>query len=246
MPLSTWALCGVGIILLPFAWRLSARRGVVSLQVPASPLDQVWPAPAAFAYFFGGMVLLALGVHFRESHPPAAFAALLAGCVIGVVTARRALPRILRPTIGVGPAVAAGVMTTLAAMPAVYGVAWIQSMFFGEPTPQDLMNVFFERRPGWIVCTGLVVLLAPLNEELVFRGFLYGGLRRIAPAWTALVLSAVLFGLVHFTPPTTILPMFVFGLFLARLMERTGSIVACFVAHATFNAISVATAILGA
>ena len=163
--------------------------------------------------------------------------------MVGAVTARHVLPRILRPTIGVGPAIGAGVMTMLAAMPAVYGVAWIQSLFFGEPTPQDLMLVFLERRTGWLVCTGLVVLLAPLNEELVFRGFLYGGIRRIARPRAAWGMSAALFGLVHFAPPTTILPMFVFGLFLARLMERTGSVVACFVAHASFNALSVATAL---
>jgi membrane protease YdiL (CAAX protease family) len=246
IPQSTVALCGAGVIALPFAWRWAARREVVSLAPLASPLDRVWPAPVAFGYFFGGMVLLAVGVHFRESQPLAGVFALVAGCMIGVLAARRLMPRILLPTIGVGPAIGAGVLTMLAAMPAVYGVAWLQGTVFGEPKPQDLMLVFLEQRAGWQVCTGLVVLLAPLTEELVFRGFLYGGMRRVVAPRTALVLSAFLFGIVHFAPPTTILPMLVFGLFLARLMERTGSILACFVAHATFNAFSVATAILAA
>ena len=103
-----------------------------------------------------------------------------------------------------------------------------------------LMN----RESGWLVIAALVAILAPLTEELAFRGFFYAALRHTMKPRAAVLITSVLFGVVHFAPPTTILPMCVFGLFLATLMERTGSYLACVVAHAVFNGTTVLTILL--
>ena len=50
---------------------------------------------------------------------------------------------------------------------------------------------------GWttlLLCSGF---LAPLAEELVFRGLLYGNLRRMLPKWPAVILGAAAFGIFH-------------------------------------------------
>jgi hypothetical protein len=78
------------------------------------------------------------------------------------------------------------------------------------------------------------VLVAPVAEELFFRGGLYRFLKSRLPANVALVAASFLFALSHFNLET-FLPLFVLGLLLARLYERTGNIVAPILFHAFFN-----------
>ncbi len=82
----------------------------------------------------------------------------------------------------------------------------------------------------------VVVVGAPIAEELFFRGFLHGSLRSRLGFWRAGVISAAVFGLVHVQPPL-VLVMFFVGLGLAALYEWRGSLVAPIAAHAVFNVI---------
>lgn len=70
-----------------------------------------------------------------------------------------------------------------------------------------------------------VTVLAPLVEELFFRGYLYGAFRRWGVAVASLVVG-VLFGLVHFggSDPAYLVPLGIFGALLCLLRERTGSL----------------------
>lgn len=43
-----------------------------------------------------------------------------------------------------------------------------------------------------------LVVLAPVAEEVLFRGYLFGKLRKFTPVWVAIVITSLLFGLVHF------------------------------------------------
>ena len=74
--------------------------------------------------------------------------------------------------------------------------------------------------------TGLIPALAmvvgaPLAEELVFRGIIQSRLERSLPAWIAVVLQAVLFGLIHGTP-VQIGYAFIMGLLFGLLRWRIG------------------------
>ena len=78
-----------------------------------------------------------------------------------------------------------------------------------------------------VIAGFLIVAAAPLSEEIFFRGFMYGGLRRRLPVWTAAGVSGVAFGLVHYTGTDSIgvVPQLaVLGILLAWLYERTGSL----------------------
>lgn len=83
----------------------------------------------------------------------------------------------------------------------------------------------------------LVAGLAPLAEELFFRGMLYPLLRaRLGPA-PAIVLNAAIFAVAHVIP--LLMPgLFVVGLFLAYLRERSGSIWPSVLLHAMQNTLA--------
>lgn len=82
-----------------------------------------------------------------------------------------------------------------------------------------------------------IVLMGPLAEELMFRGVIQTRLARAMPAWIAVVLQAVLFGVTHGTP-IQMAYVFLIGLALGFLRSRTGSILPGFAAHAAFNAMN--------
>jgi len=79
------------------------------------------------------------------------------------------------------------------------------------------------------------VLIAPICEEIFFRGFLFGGLLHRMSFWPAALLSAFLFGLAH-GDVGSFAVLFVFGVVLAFVRWRTGSIWPGIVIHAANNA----------
>jgi membrane protease YdiL (CAAX protease family) len=93
---------------------------------------------------------------------------------------------------------------------------------------------------GWIVLGLVVVAGAPLVEELFYRGLLLGALRkRGLGAVLASVLCGAVFAAMHLQP-LQFLGLFVLGTVLSGLVLRTGRVGSAVVAHATFNAVTVA------
>jgi membrane protease YdiL (CAAX protease family) len=80
------------------------------------------------------------------------------------------------------------------------------------------------------------VLVAPVVEELLFRGFLFRNLRDSIGRGPAMFLSGAIFGAVHLQP-TLILPLGGLGVALALLYEWSGSIWVPIAAHAAWNAL---------
>lgn len=81
----------------------------------------------------------------------------------------------------------------------------------------------------------LALLAAPVVEELLFRGLMFSGLRRILSLWPAVLLSAGTFALLHGT--IVHLPLtFAFGVLAAIAAERTGSLVLPVALHVGLNA----------
>lgn len=81
----------------------------------------------------------------------------------------------------------------------------------------------------------LAVILAPLAEELVFRGAIYGFLKRRFSRWLALILSATAFALLH-ANLASFLPLLFLGIVLALVYEASGNIRVPILLHALFNA----------
>lgn len=81
-----------------------------------------------------------------------------------------------------------------------------------------------------------LVVVAPLTEELLFRGLVLQGLLTRYRPWAAAVWSAVLFAVFHLNP-WQMLPALLLGLFFAWLTIRTRSLLPGILAHAAANSL---------
>lgn len=79
-----------------------------------------------------------------------------------------------------------------------------------------------------------VVIMAPVIEEVVFRGLIYTRLKKGMPALAAAILSAVVFGLMHGTV-IWVLSAFVLGMILVWCEEKYQSLAASILFHAAYN-----------
>jgi len=107
---------------------------------------------------------------------------------------------------------------------------------FLQPDPQISDDIFNET---WVVVLmGLAVVIgAPFSEELFFRGFIYGGLRRSMATPLPALMTGSLFSLAHLQFGL-IVPFTLIGAVLSLVYERTGSIWMSIALHFVFNALS--------
>lgn len=123
-------------------------------------------------------------------------------------------------------------------VPGAFIAAWLTSQVI--PASPDrvepllpLVIEALERGHGPILFA-VVVVLAPIFEELLFRGFLQGALRPHMSATRAILLQAAAFALLHFSA-SKILILFALGVVLGLLRERWGVIGPCVAMHALWN-----------
>jgi len=85
------------------------------------------------------------------------------------------------------------------------------------------------------------IILTPISEEIMFRGFVYGYLRRSLGVIAGLVVQALFFGALHFSQDgnaSVVISMIsssIIGVILGGLYERTGSLLASIVCHGVIN-----------
>jgi hypothetical protein len=109
---------------------------------------------------------------------------------------------------------------------------------------RQIPEAFGTGTAGFIIAFIMVVVLAPVVEELFFRGFLYQALRQRWGANVAIIASGVLFSLAHFSL-YLLVPIAVIGFALAYLYERTDSLGPPIMLHALNNLISVVVVYYG-
>ena len=92
---------------------------------------------------------------------------------------------------------------------------------------------------SWLLLVVIVAVGAPVVEELFYRGLFLASLekRGLGP-WPAALVSAVVFGAMHFEA-LQFAGLFLFGLVLALMVQRTGRLGPAIWAHAAFNAATV-------
>lgn len=102
-----------------------------------------------------------------------------------------------------------------------------QNLGLGEPSSSlQLIGLFV-----------LLVILAPISEELLFRGVLFAGFKRSFGFMPAAILSSILFGLAHWQPNVA-LATAVLGWLLAYLYHKTGSLWSSIGLHSLKNAVA--------
>jgi membrane protease YdiL (CAAX protease family) len=86
-------------------------------------------------------------------------------------------------------------------------------------------------------------VVAPLVEEIVFRGFIYGVLKRFTDGIFAAICSSLLFAIVHMHVGT-MFPLAILALFFCAAYEITGCLFVPMIMHGIFNATSLTLMIL--
>ncbi len=134
---------------------------------------------------------------------------------------------------------------------AVIGVAayslFLQEVVKVKVPEQPVVKLFGSNETGFIFAIIFVAILAPIGEELFFRGFVYPAFRgRWGVGW-GMVGSSAVFALFH-VQPLLYVPMFIIGMVLAFLFEYRESLMPCFILHGINNllALLVAYGIFGA
>jgi uncharacterized protein len=144
------------------------------------------------------------------------------------------LRRSLRPAIGIAAAAYLGYIV----------IALVYSALV-HPQQEDVTRDlgFGHGAFGTIAAGLLIVVAAPFSEEVFFRGFIFGGLRRRLSFPAAALISGLIFGLFHFTGPDSVAvvpQLALLGFALAWLYEETGSIYPPMAVHAVNNALAFA------
>jgi membrane protease YdiL (CAAX protease family) len=135
--------------------------------------------------------------------------------------------------------------TALKVAVALYLIYWIAAIvleaIFGTPPEQEIVTEL-KAQQSLAVLGGYAVLtcvVAPICEEIFFRGFMFMAFaRKLGPAWGA-VLAGGIFGLIHAPNPILgLIALGVLGVCLCALYWRTQSIIPCMALHALNNSIS--------
>ncbi len=132
--------------------------------------------------------------------------------------------------------VAAGLFLQLVVLPLLY--VPISALTDGDPSEASRRLIGMAGDLGDVgLLAIMVVLAAPVVEELFFRGLFLRSVALYMPGWAAVVVSALVFAVVH-QQPLALPGLFVFGLAAGELTRRTGRLgPACWL-HAGFNAVT--------
>jgi membrane protease YdiL (CAAX protease family) len=142
-----------------------------------------------------------------------------------------------------GIALAIGVAIVGRVLSTMWGVV-ITLLGFEPPAELDVTALMPSDALGIVLLIALVVVIGPVVEEIVFRGALYPAIRARTGAGLAMVLSGVVFGLIHVDLLWLVVPTALLGIALAWLYETTRSLWVPILCHAVFNLTALALAFL--
>ena len=175
----------------------------------------------------------------------AIFDGLLGFVALGVASdwKFRPLARPLR-LLGLRPFRPSAIWIMLATLVAYYIAAGLFASLVLKPDQEDIGGDLGVGNPSIVIAVLavlMIALLAPVAEELFFRGFVFAGLRTRWSLWPAAITSGLIFGLVHAsTGITTVVPLAALGVALCWLYDRTGSLWPCVIAHMINNGLALA------
>jgi len=249
-----------GLVLLAVGLRSAARGGWAGrMRSPSIGLGLLWETFALY------LAALAGGSLLREAFPggglgPAVMLELAALGLLFYPLFRGASFRPWLETLGVsrgsgiGRELASGLAGYAAALP-LMGLGLVASAALASATPLKLGEGVHPIAPllaeeggsaGRVaMIVALAVAIAPILEELLFRGYFYAALRRRLSAPAAVALSATVFAAIHPQGVLGLAPLAAIGVALAALREWRGSLIAPIVAHAAVNGVTMTVLLAG-
>ena len=120
---------------------------------------------------------------------------------------------------------------------------WVEATFGSKP--QHMVQIVQTTPDLALIGTIMfaAIIIAPIAEEVIFRGYLYPVVKRYSERWFAALFTGLLFGIIHFN--LIALPLLVvMGITLVVLYEVTGSLWVTIGCHAAFNGTSMGLMLL--
>jgi len=237
---ATWTLADAFVILAVLLVTLVAKNAVLAL-----PAVALMPA-AGRAFTRAGVLVVYYGVQVGAI-------VLLAGrhgCTVAEAFGLRrsgdakASATAERPSIAVTAALTVGLLVGVEVVAIAYGliaqaVGWRQSLTLSA----DVATVFGGGGVGLVLSVLLVALVAPIAEELAFRGVILPAIGARWGQWPAILLSAALFAAYHVSL-WLFFPMLVLGAALGWLAVARRSLWPAIALHVMYNSLAVAAAFL--
>ena len=134
----------------------------------------------------------------------------------------------------------------LLALAAAYPVLMlVQAMVYGasggELKPQDVVQFLqdAESPRDRLAVMAMAIVIAPVAEEVIFRGYLYPVGKRYVGPFASLVATSLLFAALH-GHVSSVPALFTLAACLGLAYEKSGTLIVPMVMHAVFNAVSVA------
>lgn len=107
------------------------------------------------------------------------------------------------------------------------------------PMSERMIEIFNEIFSGEVSFIGTiihVIIVAPIAEEVLFRGIMLKGLLKRYSAITSILVTALLFAIIHLNIYQFV-GAFIAGLLLGWLYLKTESLLLCIISHAAYNSI---------
>lgn len=148
--------------------------------------------------------------------------------------------------------VGTGLVGALVGLVGVTLIVWLVTLGGRPPDVQtEIREIATSGRALPLLAIAAVVVV-PIAEELLYRGLLFQGLRAQLGRWPAIGISGFVFGLFHLewgdlSGSLLLLAAFYpFGMWLAWLFDRRGSLVVPIVTHMAYNGINLGLLLAGA
>ena len=133
--------------------------------------------------------------------------------------------------------VPAGVAAYLVLTAIVTALAMSFLTFVNYEQIQDTGFTNMGTQAEYILAFIMLVIVAPIAEELLFRGYLLGKLRKYAPLWISILITSVLFAIVHFAWNVG-LDVFALSIVLCVLRVVSGSLWPSIMLHMLKNGVA--------
>lgn len=131
-----------------------------------------------------------------------------------------------------------GIMGGLALSVLIWGVSILLALLFGPPPPQNIEEVLnnMSKSKNILLPFISVAILAPVSEEIYFRGMVYPLVKKKFGLILGIVLSGLFFGLMHLDL-YRLIPISAGGALLAYFYEKTGTLISSITAHSMWNTV---------
>lgn len=225
-----WVNFGIFISAMIIAVFLAQQIGFAFLIDPEEGVPELTPWLAVVSVFLLQGPMIAV-FYFSRHFYPGHFAGHLSQVDLSVAESlKKSVPLfiMLLPVIWIATLIWSSFLTVLQ-----------NAKVIEEFAPQELITLF-QSGGDWLPIVLLVffaIVVAPIVEEIVFRGCIYRFLKSQTTMLGAQIISGGVFALMHGNL-LSFVPLVVVGVLLARVYEKSGSLAVAIWFHAFFNAFS--------